>query len=102
MQVKLDQAYTYKGKTYGPGDGVEMPDNILEDEALTPAFRAAIEAGGGAQSSEPDPLEESIVQLLADNGYDTLESVRAASDEDLLAIKGIGDGKLAEIREKIG
>lgn len=49
-----------------------------------------------------EPLDESTVQLLADAGYDTLEKVREASDEDLLAIKGVGDAKLAEVREKVG
>ncbi len=60
-------------------------------------------AGQSSDSDYPsDPVDESTVQLLAGAGYDTLEKVREASDEDLLAIKGIGDAKLAEIREKVG
>ena len=71
----------------------EIMADILEDLA----------SGASPSSDYPsDPVDESTVQLLADNGYDTLESVREASDEDLLAIKGIGDAKLAEIREKVG
>lgn len=61
-------------------------------------------AGGASRASQypKEPVDESTVQLLSDAGYDTLEKVREASDEDLLAIKGIGDAKLAEIREKVG
>jgi DNA-directed RNA polymerase alpha subunit len=56
------------------------------------------------QSSDypTDPVDESTVRLLSDAGYDTLEKVREASDEELLAIKGIGEKTVAEIREKVG
>lgn len=49
-----------------------------------------------------DPLDEGTVKTLADAGYDSLEAIREAPDEDLLAIKGIGPAKLEEIREKVG
>lgn len=51
---------------------------------------------------QPSPLVakygESNAELLAENGFDTVEKVEAASDEDLLAINGIGKVKLDQIR----
>lgn len=49
-----------------------------------------------------EPLDESTVKTLADNGYDSVEAIREAPDEVLLGIKGIGPAKLEEIREKVG
>lgn len=49
-----------------------------------------------------EPLDQSTVKILADAGYDSMEAIRDASDEDLLAINGIGPAKLQEIREKVG
>ncbi len=60
-------------------------------------------ASSGNRTGYPsDPVDESTVQLLADAGYDSLEAIRGASDEALLDIKGIGEAKLREIREKVG
>ena len=58
--------------------------------------------GASASGYPSEPLEESTVQLLSDAGYDTMEKVRRASDENLFAIKGVGEKTLAEIREKVG
>jgi DNA-directed RNA polymerase alpha subunit len=59
-------------------------------------------ASGQASQYPSDPVDESTVQLLSDAGYDSLEAIREGTDENLLAIKGIGPAKLAEIREKVG
>lgn len=59
---------------------------------------------GGAR--EDDPVALSVPdgagrdELLA-AGYDTDEKVRAASDEDLLSVDGIGEKKLEKIREHL-
>ena len=37
--------------------------------------------------------------LLEKEGFDSVESVREASDDELLAIEGIAEGRLAKIRE---
>jgi len=46
-------------------------------------------------------LDGDVTRLLAEAGYENPESVRRASDEDLLKIKGIGPAKLGEIREAL-
>lgn len=47
-------------------------------------------------------LDEDTYELLIAAGYLTVEEVRIASDEELLAIKGIGPARLAETREAVG
>lgn len=37
--------------------------------------------------------------LLEKEGYDSVQSVREASDEELLAIEGVAEGRLAKIRD---
>lgn len=41
-------------------------------------------------------------KVLTEAGYGRLHDLRAASDEELLAIPGIGPGILKKIREAIG
>lgn len=72
----------------------------LEREVMADIVEDLVSAQAGQYPSEP--LDESTVQLLSDAGYDTLEKVRGASDEELLGIKGLGEKTLEEIREKVG
>lgn len=44
------------------------------------------------------PLDEPTVMLLVNAGFDTPEALREATDDELLAIKGIGRKTLKEIR----
>lgn len=43
-----------------------------------------------------------LAQRLVDAGYSTPKLIKAASDEALLAIPGVGDAALQIIRERIG
>lgn len=45
-----------------------------------------------------DTFGQQVADRLAAAGYDTPEKLRGASDADLLAIEGIGDGTLKKIR----
>lgn len=49
----------------------------------------------------PSDLRADIVEILETFGF-TPEDVEKASDEELLSIKGIGEGKLRLIREAFG
>ena len=40
-----------------------------------------------------------VLVLLAEYGFMSLDAIRAASDDELLAVPGIGSAKLATIRE---
>lgn len=74
---------------------------MVEREIMADILEGLAETHGSLKDPG-DPLDESTVKLLADNGYDSLDVIREASDEDLLQVKGIGSAKLQEIREKVG
>jgi len=42
-----------------------------------------------------------VIDLLIENGFSTVESVKAASDDDLMSISGIGAGRARLIRKAI-
>lgn len=47
-------------------------------------------------------ISEQKALRLAEAGYGRLRDLRAASDEELLAVQGIGPGTVKKIREAIG
>lgn len=61
--------------------------------------------GEGAQAPPPaeTPLPEGFPgrSLLVGAGYATLESLRSATDEELLAIRGVGRKLLEQIRHAL-
>ena len=68
----------------------------------------AVQAQASAEAATPEvdpnraaPLADKTRALLDGAGYATDSSIAAAPDADLLAIKGIGDATLGEIRELI-
>lgn len=48
-----------------------------------------------------DLVGERLAAVLADGGFVSVESVKGATDEQLLAVKGIGETALVTIREKV-
>lgn len=55
-KATLDKTYTYRGKTYGPGEA-DVPDEVLEDRAITAEFRAALEGSSEEASGSSSPDE---------------------------------------------
>lgn len=98
----------------GPGDLVDLS----AAEAL--AFADKLEPVDGTPSpapAEPTGADElpapwldfgdlakhlNMIRLLIANGYATPQAVQAASDEELLAIKGIGPKALGALRAVLG
>lgn len=97
-KLNLSQTYIRNGKFYQPGEA-DLPDDVYKDlkarEAELAPKQPADEPNEAPAS--PDPLSD-FPELRA-AGYDSVELVRAASDEDLRAVKGIGDATLKRIRE---
>ena len=105
---------------HGPGALVEL------SEFEAGGFLDKLEpADGSAPPSEPVTISESavvggdalpsdwldfgdlskhmnMVRLLVANGYDTPAAVQMASDEELLAVKGIGPKALGALRAVLG
>lgn len=58
-----------------------------------------VEESEPEEVEEEESLDDDLAELLSGAGIDSPEKIRAASDDDLRAIKGIGPAKLREIRE---
>lgn len=74
----------------------EMPDPPMEDEELVATFHAS-------DAMRDDPistlnLSKHLTDLLVDGGYTNISRVHDASDEELLAIDGLGAVSLANIK----
>lgn len=68
---------------------------LYQLESLAELFQEIDAALSGPESSE---LPKEVVAA----GYDTPEKVRAATDEDLLAIDGVGKATVRKLREEFG
>lgn len=117
-KVTLAEGWVYAGKRYGPGEVelADLPDGardalgkkgafgegpVADAAPAAPSATATPQANGG---NEPpaDPLVEAVgaeaAQALRDLGIGDLAAIRAASDDDLLAVPGIGEAKLKKLR----
>lgn len=80
---------------YKPGDTAVLYGDLFayvatdQVEIVTPAMKPVADIGG---------IGDEIAQALADKGFVTQADLRSASDEELLAVPGIGKAKLAVIR----
>ena len=74
---------------------------------LPPATSTALAETPGAPAMGPTPppgldrLDDATRAVLASAGFDSDEKVRAASDDDLLKVDGIGPGRLKQIRTDV-
>ena len=101
------------------GTQTEGVVELTDEDAAVFLDREAIRLLPGQDAPEPDedadrgtppaspetaalsvPPEHGRDQLVA-NGFDSDEKVRDASDEDLLAVDGIGPGRLKQIRADV-
>lgn len=66
--------------------------------------RRILERSGWRRVGTPAGLAEDLPgrDVLAAHGYTSAEMVRAARDDDLLALPGIGPATLAKLREALG
>lgn len=103
VRVRLRGTYRWGGDKYGPGV-VSVP------QALADWLGATEEAEAPTQPSTPttppqtsSDLPESLPHrdLLTAGGLTSLEQVRGASREELIALKGIGEAKADQILEWI-
>lgn len=87
--------YLVRGKWVdAEGKETDEPRASDAEKAKPEPVKAETKDADGNKVSVPMPY----ASLLEEAGYGSPEAVRKASDEDLLAIEGIGPTRLAEIR----
>ena len=92
-QHTLAEAWLWGGKIYGPGV-VEIPDDLVA--RLTERGVLGGQATPADAPTSTDPLAD-FPQLA---GL-TPDQVRGMSDEDLMAVDGVGKATLAKIRQAV-
>jgi hypothetical protein len=94
MKMKLNRPQVVGGRTYGPGE-------IEVSGAVAKALKGEELPASAPQSSGSDglPADFPYGEILAGSRFATLSAIRAASDEELLAVDGIGEARLKEIRK---
>lgn len=107
-----DQLYQVRtGKRFGAFDQYQSGDTVVLDELAAVPFLDKLEpvtpatgAGNSAPFAPPsDTLPNGFPHAtkLAASGYTTVTAVREATDAQLIALKGIGEKAVAEIREAL-
>lgn len=102
-KANLDRCWLYQRKYYGPGEK-EIPDGLYDrlsskgyletpEVVSSPEYFLGVEDVAGIG---PD-----LAIKLKARGIISLADLANASDEDLLAVEGIGKAKLARIREAL-
>lgn len=85
--------------------------NLNDREALADAFEEIVtklesyEISGDAPATsleEIDGIGPDLARELRAVGIESVEDLRGANDNDLLALDGIGKAKLKKIREQVG
>lgn len=80
--------------------------DLYTSEAVADLLEAIVAAT--AEQAEPASefaamgVDPSIAEKLIDAGYGDAAAVRAASDDDLLAIKGVGKATVRDLRASLG
>lgn len=108
-KVTLAEGWVYAGKRYGPGEA-DLPDDAHAAlkakgalaEAESPASPPPSPQANGGNEPPADPLVEAVgaeaAQALRDLGIGDVDAISVATDEDLLAVPGIGEAKLKKLR----
>lgn len=102
MQVEVVRAFAGPDGSFTEGDVTTLPEGA-------DWVRAGLAVPVEESTEEKKPAEEEVSfddlprsSLLQDAGYGTAGAVRSASDDDLLAIDGIGAATVRDIRSILG
>lgn len=112
-KANLDRCWLYQRKHYGPGDGIEIPDGLYDrlsskgyipgtvvtSVVVTPTVESSFASSPYLGVEDVAGIGPDLAIKLKARGIASLADLANASDEDLLAIDGIGKAKLARIRE---
>lgn len=79
---------------------VSDDESSPEVDALTDSKRPDV--GPPPEVDTPAEPEIEIPEIFVQAGYASAEAIRSATDEELLAISGVGQATLTQIREALG
>ena len=102
LELTEQESASFGDKFEPVANGKVAEGGAIGDVAFQEPAAAAPEAAADAPEPASDLeglVSEKIAGLLADAGYDSLAAIGDASDEDLLAIKGIGKGTVKNLRK---
>lgn len=91
-------------KTITPEQAAAIPGFLPPVDSTDPVPPADAPEGGNEPDEDATAMKPEDVwalpafQALKAAGYDTEAKIRAATDDELLGVKGIGTGKLAQVR----
>lgn len=84
------------------GEGVPTkPTDPYSPNGVATVNGQTVEGQDSPSTALPDSLGNATLKLLQDHGFGTVELVKAASDDALLAVDGIGETRLATIRAQV-
>lgn len=90
----------------GSGAAFDVVDavRLLAKHALARelASGGSLGASANAEDDMVGLLNARMLKALRDAGFADSAAIRAASDEDLLAVNGLGEKGLALVRERVG
>lgn len=89
---EYEEAGGRKGKHYA--------DAMREAVAILTST-GAVDAHEEVEFEAVDGVGQTTADALRANGYNTRKDVRQTSDEELLAVRGVGEGNLANIRNHV-
>jgi len=98
-----DQTYTFDGTHYWEGE--PMPRDVAEQHGLLDDEEGNGESGAEGDGDAPDgtylPEDFPRRQHLLTDGYETVEQVDDATDEELNAVHMVGESSVDEIRTAV-
>jgi ERCC4-type nuclease len=96
-------------KVQGPTHRDKQVQSLRQDEALVSFLREVDEALAGSGDASPeealediDGINPEIAEELRSMGFDSPDDLNEASDDELLAVDGIGPARLERIRKALG
>jgi hypothetical protein len=100
-KATLDRCWSYAegpgyAKPYGPGY-IDIPQGLYD---LLSA-KGYLDSPDSSEENLEEKLGHKTAQLLHNAGYSDADSVKGASDEELLEIDGIGPARFRKIREDL-
>lgn len=112
MRVRIvkHRCVPYKGKDYTPADGVfDLPDDVARvlinnGTCAAPDLVDAMEAEGDGDEQHAlfslPSMTDTLLDVLVEAGYETVESVLGAGFEDLVALKHIGEKTAEKLQDE--